>query len=196
MWFSFIPILAMGVFLMVIWNMISPIRFIQQLKKERAEKTNGRPIHIREFNPDDTAETAQIFFDAVRIGTVLYYNQSQREAWAPKLPNHEQWCQKLSMQEVFVAEDNAGLIGFMSLNNDGCIDLAFVKPDSMGMGVAKKLYSEIESHAYASGLLKLYTEASLLARPFFEREGWGLVKEQSTTINDVELTNFRMEKTL
>jgi len=135
MWFSFIPILAMGVFLMVIWNMISPIRFIQQLKKERAEKTNGRPIHIREFNPDDTAETAQIFFDAVRIGTVLYYNQSQREAWAPKLPNHEQWCQKLSMQEVFVAEDNAGLIGFMSLNNDGCIDLAFVKPAKLDNGL-------------------------------------------------------------
>ena len=38
------------------------------------------------------------------------------------------------------------------------------------------------------------THASITARPFFERRGWRVVKEQRVERRGVALTNFVMEK--
>lgn len=41
MWLSFVPLLVIGVFLAIIWDTISPVRFVQQMRRERAEKRNA-----------------------------------------------------------------------------------------------------------------------------------------------------------
>ena len=84
----------------------------------------------------------------------------------------------------------------MTLRADGLIDLAFVAPDVAGQGVAKPLYDAIEAEAKGRGLARLHAEASLLARPFFERQGWSVVGRQSVERDGVALTNFVMEKAL
>ncbi len=153
-------------------------------------------VCIRKFRPNDTLETAQIFFDAVRIGTVDHYSQTQREAWAPNVPETTMWLEKLLSQTTFVAEHGGKPIGFMTLMPSGHIDLAFVAPDVMGQGIAKKLYEAILSEAQKLEITRLSTDASFPARSFFEHLGWSVVKEQSASCNTVQLTNFRMEKTL
>jgi putative acetyltransferase len=35
-----------------------------------------------------------------------------------------------------------------------------------------------------------------MARPFFERQGWSVLAEQTVTKRGVELTNYRMRKAL
>ena len=153
-------------------------------------------VCIRKFRPDDTVETAQIFFDAVRIGAVDHYSQTQREAWAPNVPETTKWLEKLLSQTTFVAEHDGKPIGFMALMPNGHIDLAFVTPDVMGQGIAKKLYEAILLEAHKLEVTRLSTDASSPARSFFERQGWSVVKEQSALCNTVRLTNFRMEKIL
>ena len=151
---------------------------------------------IRLFRPDDSASLAQIFFDAVREGSKNYYNNEQRRAWAPKAPDGPDWLARLSSQVVYVAEQDDSIAGFMTLQSDGCIDLAFVVPDQIGRGVAYQLYAAILAHAKSTGSGKLTAHASHLARPFFERQGWTVIKEQSVVVRDVSLTNFVMEKVL
>lgn len=151
---------------------------------------------IRKFRQDDTEPTAQVFFDAVRVGAAQHYSQGQREAWAPNMPGAAQWQERLRSQTAFVAEHQGRLIGFMTLTSKGWIDLAFVAPDYVGRGVAHKLYDEIERAAKERGFKKLTTEASHLARSFFERQGWVVVKEQSVAIRDIALTNFLMTKNI
>ena len=141
---------------------------------------------IRKFNDDDTQPTAQVFFDAVRMGAAKHYSQSQREAWAPDVPETMQWQQRMSAQTAFVAEHQDRLVGFMTLTRKGCIDLAFVVPNYMGCGVAHQLYEEIASAAKEQGLKKLSTEATPAPpKP---------LKKQSVTMGEAELTNFLMTK--
>lgn len=153
-------------------------------------------ISVRGFLVGDTEATAQIYFDAVRLGTHDHYTENQRQAWAPRVPDGLEWRDRLTNQTTLVAECDDRVVGFMTLNDDGHIDLAFVAPAFIGKGVAKRLYDVILTEAVARGLSRLHTEASLLARPFFERQGWSVVKQQSVHTRGVFLTNFVMEKQL
>ncbi len=153
-------------------------------------------INIRGFRNDNVQPTARIFFDAIRLGTAGYYDERQRKAWADKVPDTDEWRQRLQRQYSFVAEVNAKPVGFMTLDAGGHIDLAFVAPDWIGKGVGRALYERIEAEARGLGIPRLDTEASYLARPFFKRQGWLVVRQQSVELGSVSLTNFVMEKRL
>ena len=43
---------------------------------------------------------------------------------------------------------------------------------------------------------RVFTEASVTARPFFERRGFRVVRERRVARRGVQLTNFAMEKPL
>ena len=46
------------------------------------------------------------------------------------------------------------------------------------------------------GISRLYSEVSITARPFYERMGFKVVKEQQVEMRGQVLTNFVMEKHL
>lgn len=151
---------------------------------------------IRPYRNDDAQATAQVFFDSVRQGTRAFYDEAQRRAWAPARPEPSGWHQRLASQTALVAERNGRLVGFMTLTSEGCIDLAYVAPDALGQGVGKALYDAILAEAIRRGIPRLHAEASHLARAFFERRGWSVVKAQTVTREGVAIPNFVMEKTL
>ena len=153
-------------------------------------------VAVRRFEDEDAEATARIYFDAVRIGAQSHYDEAQRRAWAASVPDTLPWRARLKSQASFVAERDGAVVGFMTLKPDGCIDLAFVAPEAMGTGVARRLYERLLAEAAAMELRRLHTEASHLARPFFERQGWSVVKQQTVERNGVALTNFVMEKYL
>lgn len=153
-------------------------------------------LGIRKYRETDTAQLAALFFDSVRQGTAAHYDRQQREAWAPAVPDVGKWRARLSAMLVFVAEDESGIVGFMTLDESGYIDLAFVRADRIGTGVGSKLYERIEHASRQRGQLTLSSNASKLARPFFEKHGWVVKARQSVEQNGVCLTNYRMEKQL
>jgi len=153
-------------------------------------------LRVRKFVDDDVSATGQIFFDSVRLGAAEYYDERQRNAWAAKVPNDDEWRKRLQSQHSFVAQLDTRLAGFMTLDDHGHIDLAFVVPDLIGKGVARALYERVEAEALRRGIGRLETEASHMARRFFDRQGWSVVRQQSVAKGDVSLTNFIMEKRL
>ena len=153
-------------------------------------------LRVRKFVDDDVSATGQIFFDSVRLGAAEYYDERQRNAWAAKVPNDDEWRKRLQSQHSFVAQLDTRLAGFMTLDDHGHIDLAFVVPDLIGKGVARALYERVEAEALRRGIGRLDTEASHMARRFFDRQGWSVVRQQSVAKGDVSLTNFIMEKRL
>lgn len=153
-------------------------------------------IEVRGFVEADAEPTAQIFFDAVRFGTTRHYDERQRMAWAGKVPDTQQWLARLKSQHTFVAEMDSRPVGFMTIDDTGHIDLAFVAPDQMGRGVSDVLYAAVEARALELGIGRLDTAASHLARSFFQRHGWSVVKQQTVTRGEVELANFVMQKRL
>ena len=153
-------------------------------------------ILVRSFANKDAKAAARVFFESIHLGTTEYYNKPQRIAWAAKTPDTGNWRDRLNSQKTFVAEINNELVGFMTIAADGYIDLAFVAPHVIGKGVAKALYNEVEIEASRIRITRLYSEASYPARTFFMRQGWSVIKEQSVSKGDVNLTNFIMEKQL
>lgn len=149
---------------------------------------------IRKFREIDTAELAKLFFQSVRIGAQEHYTQQQREAWAPLVPDVGEFSNRLGSLETFVAEDEQGIAGFMTLSLQGHIDLAYVRPEVIGLGIAHNLYIATELAASKNGLKRLFSEASEMAKPFFQRQGWLLVETQTVERSGVLLTNHRMEK--
>jgi putative acetyltransferase len=54
----------------------------------------------------------------------------------------------------------------------------------------------METEARRRGIVRLFTEASITARPFFEHSGFSLIAEQVVVCRGVEFVNFRMDKHL
>ncbi len=151
---------------------------------------------IRSFRPEDAEACARLFYETVRRAAGPAYGDREREAWAPEVPDTRDWCQRLAAAETWVAEDREGVSGFMSLTPQGLVDLAYVRADRIGSGVAHQLHGALLQAARAAGLEKLETDASDLARVFFERQGWHVVRVQRPVRMGVALTNYRMERSL
>lgn len=116
-------------------------------------------MKLRALRPSDSDEAAQVFFDAVMHGTAAHYSLAQRQAWAGPAPDPEGWRHKFSGINGVAADQDGRLIGFMTLDQQGYIDLAFVSPDHAGRGVGRQLYTVIKSQARQNGLACLTTEA-------------------------------------
>ncbi len=153
-------------------------------------------VKLRSFVASDAPLLGQLMYEAVRQGTVDFYDADQRAAWMPEPRSGADWLQRLQDPQTWVAEDAKGIAGFMTLALDGHIDLAYVRPDAMGTGVAHKLYEALEQAALTQQCPRLYTQASHLAQRFFSRRGWRLVETQRVVSNGVAMQNHQMEKVL
>jgi putative acetyltransferase len=87
-------------------------------------------------------------------------------------------------------------VGFSDLEEDGHLDMMFVHPAFQGQGIASALLNTVESAARKQSLTMIYTEASLSARPFFERRGFAVITPQTVKCRGQKLANFRMRKSL
>ena len=136
------------------------------------------PLTIRPLLPNDTEAAALVFFDAVHYGTVNEYSLHQRRAWAGEQPNPDAWCGKFDGITGYVVEIEENLVGFMTIDLSGYIDLAFVQAEMSGRGIGRMLYEHIESLAISRKMPRMTTQASKKAKPFFEKFGWDVICEQ------------------
>jgi putative acetyltransferase len=129
-------------------------------------------ITVRPYRPTDRAETAAIFYDAVREGTKSVYSAQQREDWAKSRSPDLALPDPRAGQDTWVSQENGRLTGFFALDKTGYLDMAFVLPDVMGKGHAAALYTVLLAHAQASRLPRLTVHASHFSRRFLEKRGW------------------------
>ena len=155
-----------------------------------------QPVTIRPLIPADGAVAADVFFDAVHRGAADFYTLEQRKAWAGDAPNPAAWMRRFQNLSGFVAVRDGVMVGVMSLDSDGYIDLAFVHSQHAGHGIGRLLYTEVEVTAAAKGIALLTTQASIKARPFFARMGWQVDTAQVVVKHGIELNNFKMSKAL
>ena len=151
---------------------------------------------VRPFQENDAAACAALLYVAVHELTMFYYNTEQRTAWAPEVMSAKIMLERLRGQVVFVAEDQRGLSGFMSLRQPDELDLVYVRPDCAGKGVAALLHDTMIDVVRRSGGSGLWTNASELARRFFEKRGWTTEHRRDFMRDGVPLYNFRMSISL
>ena len=151
---------------------------------------------IRDYEAGDAPEIVRLFFETVRSVTRANYSDEQLEAWAPGVPDPEEWHARMAGRRTLVAEEGGEVVGFAELEYDGRLDMLYVRKDAVGRGVGRRLYEAVEREARGQGLGWIFTEASITARPFFEQQGFRVVREQIVSRRGVSMANFVMEREL
>lgn len=150
-------------------------------------------MQIRPYRAADVPELAEIFTMAVHMLGRKHYEEAQLQAWAPVPPDMDEWAHRFDALHTLVMEDASNCpLGFVSWRNDGYINLIFVRPDVARKCIASHLLAAAE--AALPHIEKLHVHASLIARPFFERNGYRVIAEELVTRADVELKRYAMVK--
>jgi putative acetyltransferase len=149
---------------------------------------------LRSYHPDDAPALLALFRDTIRRVNSRDYSSEQIRAWASDDIDTVVWAKRFEGRFVVVAEEVGGPIGFAELEDDGHIDRFYVSADHQRCGVGQLMMSAIACEARRQGLIRLFTEASITARPFFESQGFTVLAPQTVTCRGAEFVNYRMER--
>ncbi len=151
---------------------------------------------IHEARPEHLDEILELFRDTILHVNRGDYNASKLKAWAAGAKDKERWAGKIDSQYFVFARLNGKMAGFSSIDPNGYLDTMFVDKNCQKMGVASFLYAEMERKAIEQSNDEITSDISITARPFFERKGFTVLKEQHVPCRGEVLTNYKMQKIL
>ena len=148
-------------------------------------------MKIRKYKPSDCEETRKLFYETIHTINAGDYTKEQRDAWSAGGSDLKKWNRSLLEHYALVAEEDGKITGFGDIDENGYLDRLFVHKDYQNKGVGKVLCQRLEETV--KGRL-VTTEASITAKPFFEKMGYRVIKEQQVQRQGVFLTNYQMRK--
>ena len=160
-------------------------------------KNMNTDFTIRIAQPADVLEIKDLFQDTVLNINKFDYSKAEVEDWA-SCGNDISHIKEMIRTHYFIVATNqqSQVVGFASITQQGYLHSMFVHKDFQGKGIATILLNEIERYATATGIMRITSEVSLTARPFFEKRGYIVEVEQTRKANQLYLTNFWMAKRL
>ena len=148
-------------------------------------------MELRAYRPEDCPAMGALFYDTVHTVCTGEYDPRQLDAWAPpEGVDLGAWNESFSAHLTLVAVEDGAVVGFGDMAPDGYLDRLYVHKDYQSQGIATALCDALE--AAVSG--NIATHASITAKPFFEKRGYRVVKEQQVVRRGILLTNFVMKK--
>ncbi|QBR51776.1 GNAT family N-acetyltransferase [Erwinia sp. QL-Z3] len=151
-------------------------------------------IITRLYRPEDLDAAIAVFQCAVRGIASKDYDQQQILAWSQV--DRQRWQQRLNDSKVWLAEIHRRIVGIISLEADGHLDLLFTDAEYQRRGVATALYNTVEQWARENGVTSMVTEASITAKPFFIHQGFDVNEQQLVQVRGQAFINFKMQKML
>ena len=151
---------------------------------------------LRRYKSKDCKKTAALFHDTVHSINSADYTRRQLNAWAPAYMDLSEWDDKLSSAYSIVVEDEDLIVGFGVADDTGYFDLLYTHKNYQGIGVANMVADDIERYVCRKGIHTIITAASITAKPFFEKRGYVVIKEQTVECRGQLFSNFVMSKKL
>lgn len=143
-------------------------------------------LEIRKYKESDFDALCEIFLRAVIETASQDYSPRQIAAWAQI--DASRWQEKLTHSRVQVAVINNQPVGFITAI-ERYIDLLFVSPEFIRRGVASALLATLVTRL-PDGMITV--DASITAKPFFERHGFQVIQQQSVESRGVAFVNYHM----
>jgi putative acetyltransferase len=149
-------------------------------------------MEIIEYSSSRAKEITDLFYSSVHAIDSSIYSDREKNAWAPKPIDYDKWKSRLDYKKPYLIIIKSEVAGFIELESGGHIDCTYVLPKYQKFGVATLLLQHVISLAKESGLKKLYVEASIVAKPFFEKFGFVAESKNEITRNETVLINYSM----
>lgn len=147
-------------------------------------------MQLREYITSDCEQLSKLFFQTVHSVNTKDYTKEQLDVWATGTVDLKEWDKSFTEHYTIVAIDNNIIVGFGDIDKTGYLDRLYVHADYQGKGVATAICNRLEQAVQG----KITTHASITAKPFFEKRGYKVVKEQQVERQGIYLINFCMEK--
>lgn len=153
---------------------------------------------IRPYRETDAQSLAVLTVAAILEVGPAQYSAKQVAAWAARHPGPEAFRQRYAKGDmIFVAANTDDApVAYALLEADGHLDMLYCDPGHVRRGLAGRLLDHAEQKAKSLSLTRLYTEASELARPSFERAEYTVLHRRDFDIDGVPIHNYAMEKRL
>lgn len=161
------------------------------------KQNDTEPLSIVPFNESDLDEILTLFRETVRTINAAHYSSEQIAAWAPDVLDRNRWLNTLKNNITYVASINNQIVGFGDATHDGTINHLYTHKDFQGMGIGTALLNTLEQSLLKLAIQEAHTEASITAKPFFERRGYHVTKQQDMIHRTgVVFRNYVMTKKL
>lgn len=147
-------------------------------------------MKLRKYRRSDCKALAELFYNTVHTVNAKDYTEEQLNAWATGQVDLEKWDQSFQEHYSIVAVENGIIVGFGDIDKTGYLDRLFVHASYQGRGIATAICNRLEQEV--TGIV--ITHASITAKPFFEKRGYKVIKEQKVERQGRFLTNYVMEK--
>lgn len=153
---------------------------------------------LRAYRDDDAETLAAVCRAAIGEIGPRAYSKAQVNAWRARHPGADRYRERVAEGDtILVAVDCEDRpVAYALLQPDGHLDHLYAHPNHTRRGLADKLLDAAEGQARRTGADRLYTEASDLARPAFERAGYRVSHRREFEIDGVPIHNWAMDKPL
>ncbi|MBN2238484.1 MAG: GNAT family N-acetyltransferase [Dehalococcoidales bacterium] len=150
---------------------------------------------IREFREEDLDAVVELVHHVVDISYHDVYPAAAMKMYK-RFHSSENVLHDARNGYCVIAENDGTIVGTGTRTEDN-IRRVYINPDCQKTGIGSKIYSALEQQAISSGLSRLGLGASLIAREFWESQGFVFENEESiTTPNNEVLTFYIMSKEL
>lgn len=154
-----------------------------------------RSYKLREATLADIPELKEMYKATLRTINIADYTLEEIEDWASCGDDTAHLADLITNLYFIVAlNESDQIIGFTSIQKDGYLHSMFVHKNYQRKGVASFLLSKAEEYAIENQMKTITSEVCITAKPFFERKGYTVLKEQKRKANKLCLTNYWMIK--
>jgi len=148
-------------------------------------------VVIRTATESDVAALVELLTRSVHEIASNSYSPSQLHSWAPVKYDVSLWTVRFQNLETYIAEVDTQAAGFISILAPAHIELLYTHPQFSRQGIASALYKYAIDRLPESAQ-SITTDASLEAKPFFEKQGLSVVKEEYVERNGQAFKRFQM----
>lgn len=149
-------------------------------------------MKIIEYSSKFAKNLTDVFYNSVHGINTSVYSIEQQNAWAPLPIDYVKWANRFDIKKPYILTVNNEIAGFIELESNGHIDCAYVAPKFERKGVATELLKHVIFIAKGVGLKELYVEASIVAKPLFEKLGFIVENENKVIRKNIILVNYSM----
>jgi putative acetyltransferase len=153
-------------------------------------------VSLRPYVAADLRRCAEIFRASIEELAAEDYSADQREAWASTADDEDAFGDRLAGELTLIAAIDGAVAGFGGLKGGEEIDMLYVDPEFARRGAGGAIVDALTKLARARGAKRLTAEASEVARPLFERQGFTAQKRNLVRVGDEWLANTTMTKAL
>lgn len=146
---------------------------------------------LRKYVPSDIGGILHVFESSVTELCANDYSPAQIRAWI-NCADERKWSAEFLSRHTTVAVCGDEIIGFCDTEENGHIDRLYVSPEHAGKGVGASLIKDAESFLCGK---EIRVEASVTAKPFFQKLGYRVIEAQRVQRHGETLINYKMIKT-